>query len=91
MNTVTPFSMSRVLARSLSKKKIVTNEGKVIGTLKNLVVDFETGQVVDLVISPDDSFDTSGYRMEGDRLYIPFEAVKDIKDYIVVDRFLSKK
>ena len=26
--------MARVLARSLSKKKIVTNEGKVIGTLK---------------------------------------------------------
>jgi len=91
MNRVTPFFMSRVLARSLSKKKIVTNEGKVIGTLKNLVVDFETGQVVDLVIYPDPSFDTSGYRTEGDRLYIPFEAVKDIKDYIVVDRYLSRK
>ena len=42
--------MARVLARSLSKKKIVTNEGKVIGTLKNLVVDFETGQVVDMIV-----------------------------------------
>jgi sporulation protein YlmC with PRC-barrel domain len=29
--------------------------------------------------------------VDGDRLLIPFEAVKDIKDYIVVDRFLSKK
>ncbi|MDI9632563.1 MAG: PRC-barrel domain-containing protein [Methanolinea sp.] len=83
--------MSRVLARSLSRKKIVTNEGKVIGTLRNLVVDFETGQVVDLVISPDPSFDTTGYRTEGERLFIPFEAVKDIKDYIVVDRYLSRK
>ena len=32
----------------------------------------------------------TGYRVDGDRLLIPFEAVKDIKDYIVVDRFLSK-
>ncbi len=83
--------MSRVLARKLSKKKIVTNEGKVIGTLKNLVVDFETGQVIDLVVHPEESFDKSGYRTEGDRLYIPFEAVKDIKDYIIVDRYLSRK
>jgi sporulation protein YlmC with PRC-barrel domain len=83
--------MARVLARSLSKKKIVTNEGKMIGTLKNLVVDFNSGQMVDLVISPDPSFDTTGYRVEGDRLFIPFEAVKDIKDYIVVDRYLSRK
>ena len=83
--------MSRVMARTLSKKKIVTNEGKMIGTLKNIVVDFETGQVVDLIVYPDPSFDTSGYRVEGDRLFINFEAVKDIKDYIIVDRYLSRK
>jgi sporulation protein YlmC with PRC-barrel domain len=79
------------MARSLSRKKIVTNEGKMIGTLKNIVVDFETGQVVDLIVYPDPSFDTSGYRVEGDRLFINFEAVKDIKDYIIVDRYISRK
>jgi sporulation protein YlmC with PRC-barrel domain len=83
--------MTRTLARSLSRKKIVTNEGKVIGTLKNIIVDFETGQVIDLIVYPDPSFDTSGYRVEGDRLFITFEAVKDIKDYIIVDRYLSRK
>ncbi len=83
--------MTRTLARSLSRKKIVTNEGKVIGTLKNIIVDFDTGQVVDLIVYPDPSFDTSGYRVEGDRLFITFEAVKDIKDYIIVDRYLSRK
>ncbi len=83
--------MTRTLARSLSRKKIVTNEGKVIGTLKNIIVDFDTGQIIDLIIYPDPSFDTSGYRVEGDRLFITFEAVKDIKDYIIVDRYLSRK
>ncbi|HVP94295.1 MAG TPA: PRC-barrel domain-containing protein [Methanoregulaceae archaeon] len=83
--------MTRTLARSLSRKKIMTNDGKMIGTLKNITVDFDTGQVVDLIIHPDPSFDTSGYRLEGDKLYINFEAVKDIKDYIVVDRYLSRK
>lgn len=84
--------MSRVMAKKdLSRKKIVTNEGKMVGTLKNVLVDFDTGQVVDLIVYPDPSFDTSGYHMEGDRLYINFEAVKDIKDYIIVDRYLSRK
>jgi len=83
--------MTKTLARSLSKKKIITNEGKVIGSLRNIIVDFDTGQVVDLVVYPDPSFDTAGYRVEGDRLFINFEAVKDIKDYIVVDRFLARK
>jgi sporulation protein YlmC with PRC-barrel domain len=83
--------MTKTLARALSKKKIITNEGKVIGSLRNIIVDFDTGQVVDLVVYPDPSFDTAGYRVEGDRLFINFEAVKDIKDYIIVDRYLSRK
>ncbi len=69
----------------------MSNDGMVIGTLKNIMVDLETGQVVDLIVKPDTTFNTEGYRMDGDRMFIPFEAVKDIKDYIVVDRYLSKK
>jgi len=55
------------------------------------MVDFDTGQVIDLIVVPDPNFNTEGFRMDGDRMSIPFEAVKDIKDYIVVDRYLSKK
>jgi len=29
--------------------------------------------------------------MDGDKMFVPFEAVKDIKDYIVVDRYLLKR
>ncbi len=83
--------MTKTLARSLSRKKIVTNDGKLIGTLKNITMDFETGQMLDLVVYPDASFDPSGFRIEGDRLFITFESVKDIKDYIVIDRYLARK
>jgi sporulation protein YlmC with PRC-barrel domain len=69
----------------------MSSDGKLIGTLKNLIVDNETGQMIDLIIHPDPSFDTAGYRVEGDKLYVTFESVKDIKDYIVVDRYLSRK
>ncbi|AGB01810.1 PRC-barrel domain-containing protein [Methanoregula formicica] len=84
--------MTRVFARSLSRKKVMSNDGKVIGTLKNLRVDFDSGQVVEMLVHPDASFDTSNYDMEDDKiLKVSFEAVKDIKDYIVVDRYLARK
>jgi sporulation protein YlmC with PRC-barrel domain len=84
--------MTRVFARSLSRKKIMSNDGKLIGTLKNIRVDFDSGQVVELIIHPDQTFVTDGYTLEDDKLLIiPFEAVKDIKDYIVVDRFIARK
>ena len=69
----------------------MSTDGMVIGMIKNIMVDLESGQVIDLVVKPEPDFDTAGYRMDGERMFIPFEAVKDIKDYIVVDRYLSKK
>lgn len=45
-----------------------------------------------MIIHPDQTFATDGYTLEDDKLLlIPFEAVKDIKDYIVVDRYLARK
>ncbi|RXE57307.1 photosystem reaction center subunit H [Methanoculleus taiwanensis] len=83
--------MSKTFCRVLAKKRVMSNDGMLIGTIKNIMVDLGTGQVVDLIVKPDDSFKTDGYRMDGDKMFVPFEAVKDIKDYIVVDRYLLKK
>jgi len=84
--------MTRVFARSLSRKKIMSNDGKLIGTLKNIRVDFDSGQIIEMIVHPDQTFDTSSYNLEDDKLLvIPFESVKDIKDYIVVDRYLARK
>ena len=89
---VVNFFMTRVFARTLSRKKIMSNDGKLIGTLKNIRVDFDSGQVVEMLVHPDQTFDTANYDMEDDKiLKISFEAVKDIKDYIVVDRFAARK
>jgi sporulation protein YlmC with PRC-barrel domain len=69
----------------------MSNDGMIIGQIKNLMVDLDTGEVIDLIVKPDASFDTAGYRMDGEHMLIAFEAVKDARDYIVVDRYLSKK
>ena len=82
--------MSKTFSRSLARKKVMSNDGMLIGTVRNVMVDLDTGQIIDLIIKPDDTFRTDGYRMDGDRMFVPFEAVKDIKDYIVVDRYLLR-
>jgi sporulation protein YlmC with PRC-barrel domain len=82
--------MSKTFCQSLARKRVMSNDGMLIGTVRNVMIDLNTGQVVDLIIKPDDTFRTDGYRMDGDRMFVPFEAVKDIKDYIVVDRYLVK-
>ena len=82
--------MKPILARALARKQIITNDGKVLGVLKNLLVDSESGQITEIVVIPDPGFDVTGYQMDGERMLIPFESVRDIKDYIVVDRYLSR-
>lgn len=82
--------MSKTFCQSLARKRVMSNDGMLIGTVRNVMIDLNTGQVVDLIIKPDDTFRTDGYRIDGDRMFVPFEAVKDIKDYIVVDRYLVK-
>ena len=83
--------MSKTFCRTLARKKVMSNDGMLIGTIRNVMVDLNTGQVVDLIVKPDETFRTEGYRMDGDRMLVPFEAVKDIKDYVVVDRYLLKR
>ncbi|MDK2974485.1 MAG: hypothetical protein PWP08_856 [Methanofollis sp.] len=83
--------MNKIFSRGLARKRVMSNDGMMIGQIKNLIIDLDTGAVIDLLVKPEVSFDTSGYRMDGDQLLIPFEAVKDARDYIVVDRYLSKK
>lgn len=83
--------MKNVFSRNLSKKQVMSTDGMVIGTIRNIMVDLDTGAVESLVVRPEPGFETSGYKVDGDRLFIPFEAVRDIRDYIVVDRYLSKE
>jgi len=82
--------MKHTFSRSLSKKEVMTRDGTVIGTIRNIMIDLDSGQVDSLIVRPGAGFDTTGYRVDGDKLIIPFEAVCDITDCIMVDRYLSK-
>ena len=77
--------MARIFAKNLSDKKVMGIDGSDIGTLYNMVVDLRTGALIDLVIKPDMALDTTGFRTENDFVLVSFEAVRAVKDYIVID------
>lgn len=81
---------SEQFTHSIRKKRVMSTDGKIIGQIKNITFDSATGQLLNLVVRPDQTFDASCYKLDGDAITLPFEAVKDIMDFIVVDRYMLR-
>ena len=81
---------SEQFTHNIRRKRVMSTDGKIIGQIKNISFDAKTGLLKQLVVRPDASFDTSGFRVENDAIVIPFDAVKDITDFIVVDRYMLR-
>ncbi|HYB59060.1 MAG TPA: PRC-barrel domain-containing protein [Candidatus Acidoferrales bacterium] len=80
-----------IFAKNLSNKQVMGSDGTDIGTLYDLIVDSSTGDILDLKVKPDPDINIQEFRTENDFIFVPFDAVRAIKDYIVVDRKLSKQ
>ena len=78
--------MAKIFVKNLSKKNVMSSDGSVIGVLYNIVMDVQTGKLVNLVVKPDMSVDKSRYQMEGNYILIGFSAVRAVRDFIVVDK-----
>lgn len=82
--------MTRIFARNLRDKQVMSSDGITLGVLNNFVIDVRTGTVIDLVIKPDIALDKEKYYVQDDFVLVPFDSVRSIKDYVVVDKNLSK-
>jgi sporulation protein YlmC with PRC-barrel domain len=81
---------SEQFTHSIRRKRVMSTDGKIIGQIKNITFDSATGQLQNLVVRPDQMFDASCYKLDGDAITLPFEAVKDITDFIVIDRYMLR-
>ncbi|HDN73978.1 PRC-barrel domain containing protein [Archaeoglobales archaeon] len=73
-----------VPARSLARKTVVLTDGTVVGTLYNITINYKTGSIVNLLVKP--QTEIPEFKKEEGLYFIPFECVRSLKDYIVVDR-----
>lgn len=81
--------MTRVFAKRLAKKKVMSSDGTELGIAENVVIDPKSGTLIDLVVRPDANLDTSNFKEEAGYILIPFDAVRAVKDYAIVDKSLS--
>ncbi|MCK4937268.1 MAG: PRC-barrel domain-containing protein [Methanosarcinales archaeon] len=82
--------MTKIFARNLKDKQVMSSDGITLGVLNNFVIDVRTGTVIDLVIKPDIALDKEKYYVQDEFVLVPFDSVRSIKDYVVVDKNLSK-
>jgi sporulation protein YlmC with PRC-barrel domain len=75
----------KISVLNLSNKRVVDSEGSEVGMLHNIVAEAATGVLKELVVKPADELDTSKFKKEDEYIIIPFDAVKAVKDVIVVD------
>lgn len=76
-----------LIARQLSGKKIITNDGEDFGRLVDVNINEVTGKVENLVIEPNpDSQGAGKLRKEDGMVLIPYEAVTAVGDYVIVEK-----
>lgn len=78
--------MTKIFTKNLFDKHIMGIDGTETGILHDIIADFRTGNLLDLVIKPDIALNTEGFRMEDGFLLLPFDSVRAVSDYIVVDK-----
>ena len=76
------------IARQLSGKKVITTDGEELGRVIDFYINGVTGKIDSVLIepNPDSSLATKAKREGGGFVTIPYAAVMDVKDVMVVDR-----
>lgn len=79
-----------IFIKELAKKTVVDVDGSVIGQLHNVTIDFSTGELNDLLVTPDENVSKqqrhrSKYRQDDKgRFLIGADTVTAVKDQVVV-------
>jgi sporulation protein YlmC with PRC-barrel domain len=76
------------IAKQLAGKGIVTTDGEMIGKVVDLYVNELTGKLESVLVepNPDSSLALRARKEGGAYVTVPYEAVLDVKDVMVVDR-----
>ncbi len=76
-----------LLAKQITGKMVITNEGEDFGRVVDVNVNELTGELEDLVIDPNpDNPMIEKLRVEDDYVLIPFNSVLAVGDYVIVDK-----
>lgn len=76
--------MPNVLAKSLSEKAVIGTDGAEIGSLYNITMDIESGQLEHVIVSPKEDVQLNFETDSQGRYLIPHRLVESVKDHLVI-------
>ncbi|AGB05071.1 hypothetical protein AciM339_1207 [Aciduliprofundum sp. MAR08-339] len=69
----------------LRGKTAMTDDGMILGTIDNFVIDTETGKIMHMLIIPAEDFDARGFKKDAQgRLIMPFQTMRSVRDVVVL-------
>lgn len=76
------------IAKQLAGKRLITTDGEDIGRLIDLFINELTGKIESVLVepNPDSSLAAKARHESGGLLTIPYSAVLDVKDVMIIDR-----
>lgn len=76
-----------LIARQLSGKKVITNEGEDFGRLVDLNVNEVSGKIETLVLEPNPDSELAGkMKKEDGMVLVPYESVLAVGDFVIVEK-----
>jgi sporulation protein YlmC with PRC-barrel domain len=76
-----------IIARQLSGKKMITNDGEDFGRLVDININELTGKIEHLIVEPNpDSESAAKMKKEDGMVHVPYESVTAVGDYVIVEK-----
>ena len=76
-----------VIARQLSQKKVITNDGEDFGVLIDVNVNEVTGKIESLIVEPNPDNGLAGkMRKEDGMVLINYENVLAVGDFVIIEK-----
>ncbi len=78
----------KLLATDIRGKTVMSDEGTMLGRLRNVTANERTGELTEVLVEPADDVDPRLFKRDA-RGYVvfPFENVKSVRDVIVVSTY----
>ncbi len=76
-----------LLARQLSGKRVVTNDGEEFGRVIDININELSGKIEELIVEPNpDNMLAERMRKEDGNVLVPYETVMAIGDYVIIEK-----
>ncbi len=63
----------------------LSNDGRILGTIRNVVMNTKSGELLDIVVEPKEGVDPMLFRQDAQgNVMFPFEDVVSVRDVVVI-------